>query len=141
MTAPLFAGTQNTLGIGYMRFKAGGTIAKNRTVKLDTTEGQVIQTTAITDVVIGVAQASVVVGDDLDVQTVPGTKVLMTAGAAIALGAQLMPDPGGTTHDGEVITAAGATARNCGIALQPAAAAGDQFSALLERHIDGPVQT
>lgn len=123
MTA-LFASTQNPLGVPYWRAKAGGTITKGRLLKLDTTEGQVIHTTAITDLVIGVAVESAASGDEVAIQTYGVAQVAVAA--AVTLGDQVMPGASGLAS-----TAAGATAKSCGVALQDAAATPDQISVLL----------
>ncbi len=135
MTAPLFAGVQNPLGIPYARFKAGGTITKDQALVLDTTEGQVVAAGAITDLVIGTAMAGASSGDPVDVQLYG--IALCVAGAAVTLGAQLS-----ATTAGQVIVASGATCKNMGVALQPAAAQGDHFSVLLATpNVNGIVQT
>lgn len=92
-------------------YKAGAAITANRLVKYDTTEGQVIQTTAITDIAIGVSLQTVASGEQVSIQTAGVAK--LTASAAIALGAQVMPTASGA---GKVSTSAGATARSVGIA-------------------------
>lgn len=135
MTAPLFAGVSNPLNIPPIRFKAGGTITKDQVVKLDSTEGQVVAGAAVTDLIIGTAAEGASSGDPVDVY-VYGVQ-LCVAGAAVALGDQLSP-----TSAGQVITASGATCKNLGVALMPAAAQGDHFSVLLGvPNVNGIVQT
>ncbi len=135
MTAPLFAGVQNPMNIPPIRFKAGGTITKDQVVVLDTTEGQVVAAGAITDLVIGTAAAGASSGDPVDVY-VYGVQ-LCVAGAAVTLGAQLS-----ATTAGQVIVASGATCKNFGVALMPAAAQGDHFPVLLAcPNVNGIVQT
>lgn len=135
MTAPLFAGIQNPMNIPPVRFIAGGTITKNQVLKLHTTEGQVVAGGAITDLTIGTALGSASTGDEVDVQ-IYGI-ALCEAGAAVALGDQLS-----ATTAGQVITASGATCKNMGVALMPAAAQGDWFSVLLAvPNVNGIVQT
>lgn len=107
----------NHLGVSLVSFKAGGTIEKDRAVKLDSTEGQVIATTAITDVVIGFATHSASSGDTVAIQTFGKAKA--TVSDAVSLGAQLMPTASGA---GKVVTAAGATAKSCAVALQASTA-------------------
>jgi hypothetical protein len=116
----------NFLGTSLMGFKAGGTIGINRLVKLDSTAGQVVVTSAITDVAIGVATQSATSGDNVPVQVFGKAKVV--ASGAVSLGDQLMPTSSGS---GKVVTAAGATAISCGVALQAAGADGDTIEALL----------
>lgn len=91
--------------------KAGAAITRGCLVKLDTTEGQVVVTTAITDIVFGVALNTAASGDMVKVQRRGVAKVLI--GEAIALGAAVMPIG---TGGGKAATGAGATAVSCGVA-------------------------
>lgn len=117
--------------------KAGGAIPANSVVKLDSTEGQVVVCTAITDVVFGVALTTLASGDMGPIQTIKGSLVKMIAKNAVTLGQQLMP----STTTGAVSTASGATARNCGVCMQ-SANDGETFTAFLASgNVDGPVQT
>lgn len=116
----------NLLGVSPLSFVAGGTIIANRMVKLDSTAGQVVACSAITDLAIGVALAGVSSGETVAVQTFGVAKVV--ASDAISLGAQLMPTASGA---GKVVTAAGATAKSCGVALEASGADGDIITALL----------
>lgn len=135
MTAPLFAGVQNPLAVPYLPMTAGGTITKNQVLKLHTTEGQVVAGGAITDLIIGTALNAASAGDRVDVQCFG--VALCEAGAAVTLGDQLS-----ATTAGQVITASGATCKNLGVALQPAAAQGDHFAVLLGvPNVNGIVQT
>ena len=120
----------NHVGVSPINFKAGGTIGINTAVKLDSTENQVVVTSAITDVCIGFATQSAVSGDSVPVQIFGKAKAV--ASAAISLAAQLMPTASGS---GKVSTAAGATAISCGVALQAAGADGDTIEVLFA----GPV--
>lgn len=130
-----FAGTQNPMAIPYWRAKAGGTVTKGALLKLDTTEGQVIVTTAITDLVVGVAIASASSGDEVSIQSYGIALVPITA--AVSLGDQLMPGAAGLCT-----TAAGATAKNFGVALQAGAATPDMIAVLLAcPNVNGIVQT
>jgi hypothetical protein len=90
---------------------AGGTIPYGALVKLDTTEGQVIVTTGITDVPIGVSMGTYASGDRCEIQTGGVAPVLIAA--AVSLGAQVMPDSGG---GGKCATSSGATAVSIGLA-------------------------
>lgn len=117
----------NLLGVSLISFKAGAAIGINRAVMLDTTTNQVIATAAITDVAIGFAtQAASAAGDLVPVQVFGKAKAV--ASDAITLGAQLMPTASGA---GKVVTAAGATAKSCAIALQAAGADGDTIEVLV----------
>lgn len=106
--------------------KAGGAITANRLVKLDSTEGQVVATGAITDVAFGVALNTVASGAAVSIET-GRTIVKLTAGAPISLGAQIMPQG---SAGGKIITSAGATAIDCGTALQAAGGDGEVISVL-----------
>lgn len=90
---------------------AGEALEANRLVKYDSTEGQVVYPTAITDVVIGVTLEKVASGEQVAIQTGGVAKVATTA-VAIALGAQVMAS---TATPGSCLLAAGATARSVGI--------------------------
>lgn len=89
--------------------KCGGAVPLGALVKLHSTEGQVVVTTAITDVVRGVSLGTYASGDMGEFQTAGTCKVL--TGEAIALGAQIMPIG---TGGGKAATLAGATAVGCG---------------------------
>lgn len=90
---------------------AGGTIAARRLVKLDTTAGQVVACSAITDVAIGVSMHSATSGQTIEIQT-RGLAEIETS-AAVALGAEVMCTASGS---GKCSTSAGATARSVGLA-------------------------
>lgn len=113
--------------------KAGGSITAGHLVKLDTTEGQVIKTTAITDVAIGVSLDTVASGDMVRIQTGGVCKVLIAA--AVALGAQVMPD-GGT--NGQCATSSGATAVSCGIAESQGDTQGQMIRVRFMFNLKGP---
>jgi hypothetical protein len=127
----------NLLGTSPQGFVAGGTIANNVLVKLHSTEGQVVVTTAITDSPLGASMNSAVANGLISVQQFG--KVKLTAKAAISLGAQVMPDAGG---GGLIATAAGATAKSIGIALQAALAENDIIEVqLLVPAVNGPANS
>jgi hypothetical protein len=128
---------ENYAGISPLPFQAGAAIGQYRAVKQGTTAHQVIATTAITDVVMGVAQISAAAAED-QVPVQIGGVAKMVAGAAIALGAQVMPQASGA---GKVITAAGATAVSCGVALEAAAADGDIIPVRLIPNASGPANS
>lgn len=115
----------NDLGVAMAPFIAGGSITADSMVKLDTTEGQVVAATAITDAVIGVCVDTASSGDQVRVQLFGVAKV--RAGATITAGQELMVKSGGT---GELDVAAGATAFTCAKALQ-AGASGETIAVLL----------
>lgn len=115
--------------------KAGGAITANRVVKLDSTEGQVVHTTAITEAVFGASLNTVASGAAVSIET-GRTIVKLTASAAISLGDRVMPGA-----SGKIATAAGATAIDCGIALQAAGGDGEIISVLLNPMGKSPVNT
>jgi hypothetical protein len=129
---------ENFLGRQPTSFTAGGTISKGNVVMLNgTTSKSVVRTTAITDMVIGVALNDAVSGDRIDVLTI-GPVVKMLAAAAIACNAEVMPH--GTTN-GRVDDAAGATARSIGVALEAAGADGDMIEVMLTGCPKGPANS
>lgn len=127
----------NFANVSLLPFKAGAAIGQNRLVKQDSTAGQVVVTTAITEAVVGVATiAAAAAGDQVTVQYSGVAKCV--ASAAISLGAQVMPTVSGS---GKVATAAGATAVSCGIALEAATADGDVISVLLRPSVNSPANS
>lgn len=128
---------ENYAGISPLPFKAGAAIGQYRAVKQGAAAHEVIATTAFTDIVMGVAQVSAAAAED-QVPVQIGGVAKMVAGAAIALGAQVMPQASGA---GKVITAAGATAVSCGVALEAAAADGDIISVRLIPNAAGPANS
>jgi len=127
----------NTFGTSFASFVAGGTISKNRAVKLDTTAGQVVVCSAITDVAIGIATEDATSGYSVTVQLFGKAKVV--ASASTSVGDQLMPTASGS---GKVSTAAGATAKSMGLGLQAAGADGDVIEVLLATpNVNGPANS
>lgn len=115
------SGATNNLESGSVNvYVAGGAIEANRLVKYDSTEGQVVVTSAITDIAIGVSLTKAASGQNVEVQTRGVAKV--TVSDVVAIGAQLMPTSSGS---GKAVTAAGATAVSCGVAEQVSAADGE----------------
>lgn len=124
----------NPGGLNPLPFSAGGAIEAYRLVAQHSVEGQVVATSAITQVPIGGSGAvTAASGDQLPVHR--GQVIKLTAGEAIALGAQVMPLASGA---GKIGTAAGATAKSCGIALQAALADGDVISVLFMPSVNSP---
>jgi predicted membrane GTPase involved in stress response len=103
---------------------AGGVIAAKRLVKLDSTAGQVIACTAITDIAIGVSLHSATAGQSVEIQTSGVAEI--ECSDAVALGAEVMPTAAGA---GKCVTAAGATARSAGLAENLSAADGEVIRA------------
>lgn len=127
----------NPLGVSLISFIAGGSIEKDRAVKLDSTANQVIASTAITDVIIGFATHSASSGESVAVQTFGKAKAVISA--SVALNAQLMPTASGA---GKVSTAAGATAKSCAIALQVGNNDGETIEVLITGlRLNGPANS
>lgn len=114
--------------------KAGGAITRGTCLKLDTTEGQVVVTTAITDVVFGIALDTVASGEKVRVQKRGVAKVLISA--AVALGAQVMPGA-----NGKCATAAGATAISFGVAESQGDTDAQLIRVDLIRSVNGPANS
>jgi hypothetical protein len=100
---------------GDKSYVAGGTINQFDAVKFDSTEGQVVQAGAITDDVVGFAQTKAASGEPLTIRTLGVSK--FKAKNAVTYGQQLMP----STTAGQCSTAAGATAKSCGVCVHAAA--------------------
>lgn len=129
-------GAPATVEVNVVAMKANGTVTANRVVKANTTEGEVLHTTAITEAVFGVALNTVSTGQAVSVETGAGAIVKMVASAAISVGDRLMPGA-----NGKVATAAGATAIDCGVALSAAGADGEVIVARLNPMGKSPVNT
>ncbi len=127
------ANLSNKLGVSPAGFVAGGTVVKNRAVKLDTTAGQVIAATAIAGLTIGIAENGALVGENVSVQTYGIAKAELGTGGA-TLGAQLMVE---ASAAGVLVIAAGATAHSVAIALE-AGDAGETIRVLLRPALNGP---
>ncbi len=95
--------------------KAGAAVTKNHLLKLDSS-GDAVHSTAITDVVIGVALNTAAAGETVAIQSYGPAKLI--ASGTVTIGDQLMSVGSGT---GECATAAGATAQSIGVALQTVA--------------------
>jgi len=103
-------------------YLANGAVLKHRVCKLGTYP-DVQYTAANTDVVIGCSLATAADNEEMQIETMHGQEVTLTAGALISAGAYLMP-----TSDGKVITAT-TGGRVCGKALTGASADGKTFQA------------
>lgn len=125
--------TENLLGVSPASFIAGGTIAAHKLVKLDSTEGQVVVTTAITEQVVGVSLKSASSADLVPVQMY-GIAKCIANGSTIVVGSEVMPEASAT---GKVALSAGATANSCGIALQASSTDGDVIMVLLRPSVKG----
>jgi len=126
---------QNYAGISPLPWKAGAAVTQYRAVKLDTTQDQVIHTTANTEICVGAALTDAASGAEVAVQWAGVAK--MMASAAISLGAQVQAGA-----SGKVATASGATAVSIGIALAAAAADGDIIPVLLRiPNVNGPANS
>ena len=122
MATPL----DNDLGIPCLSFIAGGTIAINRAVVLDSTVNQVVAGSAIAGNCIGIAKKAAASGDQVPVQVAGVSKV--TTSAAVALGAEVMVTASGS---GKVSTSAGATAQSIGVAVSASGADAEEIGVLL----------
>jgi len=119
------ASFSNFAGTSPVPFTAGGVIIKDTFVKLDTTEGRVVQAGAATESIIGVAlNAAAAAGDPVQVQ-IGGIASVITNGT-MTLGAEVE-----VAADGEATDAGGATAYSVGVALQAATADQDRCAILL----------
>lgn len=128
--------TENSLNNNPLPMKAGGTVAANRLVKMDSVANQFVAATAEGDLVIGVCPKAVVAGDSVGILT--GTqKVRITSGAAVAVGAEIEPTTGG-----KGITAAGAAARSSGVALTASTADEEEIEVLINLpNVKGPANS
>lgn len=100
---------QNFISGNVIEMEAEAAIEPYRLVTLGAAAGQVIHTSAITDVVVGVSLNTAAIGGRVQVQT--SGIALVTCSAAVAYKAQVMPGAAG-----KCATAAGATAKSCGMA-------------------------
>lgn len=117
-------------------FKAGAAITRGAAVKLDS-NGDVVVTSAITDVVIGVAlidQATV--GGSVPIRTLGVARV--KTGGTVAIGDQLMPKASGA---GNALTAAGVTAVGFGVALSTATNDGEFAAVMLGKSVKTPANS
>lgn len=106
-----------------VRFLAGDTIIANTFVKIGAAANTVLQATAATETIIGVALQAAVVGDYVPVQ-IAGIAKVITNGTC-ALGEVEV------AADGEATTAGGATAYSVGVCLAAASADQDVVPVLL----------
>jgi hypothetical protein len=100
---------QNYISGHVIEMEAETAIEPYRTLKLGTAAGQVAHTGAITDVVVGVSLNTAAAGGRVQIQT--DGIALVTCSTGVAYGAQVMPGA-----SGKIATAAGATAKSCGMA-------------------------
>jgi hypothetical protein len=104
---------------GDFNYVAGGAIKQWAAVKADSTEGQVVETGAITDIMLGIAQTAAASGETVVVRRLGASPCL--ADGALTYGAEVMPSASGGAKTGQVKVAAGATARTCGVVEHAAA--------------------
>ena len=135
MASATYTATNNLCGTAPVSMRAGEAITAGHALKLDV-EGYVLHTTAITDVVFGVALETVASGEMVSVALFGLLR--MVPGAAVSIGAQVMPEASGA---GKVITAAGATAKSCGIAVTEAGAEDELFVVRLLPTVNGPANS
>ncbi len=126
-----------SVGLQRVTFLAKNTVTANRLVKLNTTADEVLHTTAITEVVTGVAQNTSATGLPVEVEVGSGAIVKLVASGGITRGDPLMP---AAADGGKVSTLAGATAVCCGEALQTAVD-GATFTAIFRPGVRTPAVT
>lgn len=102
---------QNLVTGNIIEFEAESAIEPFRLVTLGTSPGQVVATSAITDVIIGASLNKAAAGERVQIQTAGIARVECSAG--VAYKAQVMPTASGA---GKCSTAAGATAKSAGLA-------------------------
>lgn len=129
--------TENLAGTSPVSFTAGGTIGQYVAVKGNgTTANSIVVGAAEGDVCIGVSLNSAVDGEQVKIQTVPGTLVKVTVSAAVNAWAQLE-----CGASGKLVTAAGAAARSVAIATMASTADGDVIEAIWLGGGNGPANT
>lgn len=127
---------ENYIGISPLSREAGGTITRGQALYLNSSS-QVVATTAITQTVCGVALEDAASGAQCLFMP-SGPVVMGLGGAAITVGAQVMPQ---ATGPGKFIAAAGATAISCGIALTDPGADGSFFELMLVAGVRAPANS
>lgn len=103
---------QNYISANVIEYEAEAEIQPKRAVTLGTAPGQVIATSAITDLVHGVSLNYAAAGDRVQIQVGGVAEVECSAG--VAYKAQVMPTASGA---GKCSTASGATAKSFGQAM------------------------
>lgn len=131
------AAVSNDFNISSFAMKAGEAITANRALKLDSAEGVVLHTTAITDVVVGYSLNTCAINEMVEVAP-PGRQVKVACSAGVTLGAQVMPTASGA---GKVMTAAGSTAKSCGLALTTSTTDGEVIAVLSVLGVNGPANS
>lgn len=131
----------NNYGVGQMGVVAGGAIPVGKPVKFNgTTKNSVVVCDAITDLCMGIYEGvggtgtngAAVANDNISIRQYGKAKCL--AGATITANGEVMVE----ATSGDVVDAAGSTARSIGIALE-AAADGDFFEAFVKLpNLKGP---
>ena len=124
---------QNFAGTEPLSLKATVAVAINRFIKQDTVRGFCIQSAALTDITLGVSLISGIAGESVPFQSYGKAKI--TAGAALALGAQVQSDSLGRAV---AITTGGVS---LGVVAEPAGAVGDVVEVFLTPlpNLNGPV--
>lgn len=127
--------TQNFNAGNVIEMEAESEVTQYRVVKLGAAAGQVVPTSAITDVAIGVSLNYAAAGARVQVQTGGIARVECSAG--VAYGAQVMPTG---AAGGKCATAAGATAKSFGLACGTTTTAdGEQQLVMLATpNVNGP---
>jgi hypothetical protein len=117
---------ENFIGMAPLARVAGGTILRGQGLVINSS-GAVVASTAITEAIAGVALDDAASGAQCLFMP-SGPVVTAIGGAAITVGAQVMPQ---ATGPGKFVTAAGATSLSCGIALSNPGADNGLFELLL----------
>jgi len=102
---------QNFLSSNVIEMEAESAIEPYRLVTFGAAANQAVATSAITDVIIGASLNKAAAGERVQIQT--GGIALVECSAGVAYKAQVMPTASGA---GKCSTAAGATAKSCGVA-------------------------
>lgn len=125
----------NMQGVAGLSLEAGGTIRRNRLITQDSA-GKAVEASAITNAILGVSLIDASSGQQVPIQTFGVAKVVASAAITLAAGGrQVMATASG---DGKCSTAAGATARTVGLALEAAGADGDVIKVLLQLSLNQP---
>jgi hypothetical protein len=117
-----------------LTFVAGADLSayQYRFVKLDTSNiGNVIAIAANTDKPIGVLQNAPISGQEAEVLTVGGTKLVVDT-ATVTVGDAVGPGAAVTATKGGALTVTAGTNYNCGTALQTGATAGIVITAVVD---------
>lgn len=130
--------TQNYIADNVIEMEAESEVQPYRALTAGTSPGQVVPTSAITDVVIGTSLNYAAAGERVQVQT--GGIAEVECSAAVNYKQQVMPTASGA---GKCATAAGGTAKSFGYALGTSTTAdGERQKVLLAcPNVNGPANS